>query len=46
MVNREEGLEAGGVAKLSYCSISRDNKSASKTDSVIFGLGPGPRALH
>ena len=35
IVNREEGLEGGGVAKLCYCSISRDNTSASKPDSVI-----------
>ena len=35
IVNREEGLEAGGVAKLCYCSMSRDNTSASKSDSVI-----------
>ena len=25
IVNRGEGLEAGGVAKLCYCSLSRDN---------------------
>ena len=35
IVNREEGLETGGVAKLCYCSMSRDNMSASKSDSVI-----------
>ena len=35
IVNREEGLEGGGVAKSCYCSISRDNTSASKPDSVI-----------
>ena len=35
IVSREEGLEAGGVAKLCYCSMSRDNTSASKSDSVI-----------
>ena len=35
IINREEGLEAGGVAKLCYCSMSRDNTSASKRDSVI-----------
>ena len=28
IVNREEGLEAGGVAKICYCSMSRDNTSA------------------
>jgi hypothetical protein len=31
IVNREEGLEAGGVAKLCYCSLSRDNTGASKS---------------
>jgi hypothetical protein len=35
IVNREEGLEAGGVAKLCYCSMSRDNTSALKANSVI-----------
>ena len=35
IVDREEGLEAGGVAKLCYCSMSRDNTSASKSDPVI-----------
>lgn len=27
-LNREEGLEAWGVAKLFYCCMSRDNTSA------------------
>jgi hypothetical protein len=31
IVNRGEGLEAGGVAKLCYCSLSRDNTGASKS---------------
>ena len=35
IVNREEGLEARGMAKLCYCSMSRDNTSALKSDSVI-----------
>ena len=35
IVNRRDGLEAGGEAKSCYCSLSRDNTGASKTDSVI-----------
>jgi hypothetical protein len=31
IVNRGEGLEAGGVAKLCYCSLSPDNTGASKS---------------
>ena len=35
IVNKEEGLEAGGVAKLCYCSMSRDNTSALESCLVI-----------
>ena len=31
IVNRGEGLEAGGVTKLCYCSLSRDNTGESKS---------------
>lgn len=35
IVNGEEGLEAGGVSKICYCSMSRDNTGALKANSVI-----------
>lgn len=38
IVNREQGLEAGGVAKICYCSMSRDNTGALKSDSVISAV--------
>ena len=35
IVNREEGLAAGGVARLCYCSMSRDKTSALLKRFVI-----------
>ena len=35
IVNREEGLAAGGMARLCYCSMSRDKTSALLKQFVI-----------